>query len=176
MNQEQLLAGFETYLANLSVYDYLGLSAIFLLFTLLFVLAIALKKHWVLSFLLILIGFTLLAASPMLLNFGMRHSAKQADITIYQGKKLQYTQAVLIHGALTNNGVLDFKRCTVTAKIAKAATNPVLAFVHQAKPLRTQHLTIDQPIKKGETFPFRMIVENFTYAKPFRIVTYANCW
>jgi hypothetical protein len=89
-------------------------------------------------------------------------------------KKLNFTQAVVVKGRITNESKKNFKSCKITASAYSITSNKYKNYIKKFKPF--QNMSINEyDIKKGETREFKIIVEPFTYTRDYNISLGADC-
>ncbi len=170
----QLRSIIQAFVESLHDYDYILFAISGGLFFLILLLAILLRKKTGLSLLLVLIAFIIIIAGPIV-GYNYIHSTiyktEINDITI---KRLEFSEALVIKGSLTNLGKEPFKKCTISTKAYKGATNFLEELVYPLKPFQKMSI-LKHDINISEVVDFKMILEPFTYSKEYNISIKANC-
>ena len=171
----QLRTTIHSFVESLHDYDYILFAISGALFFLILLLAIILRKKVGLSLLLVLVSFIIVIAGPIL-GYNYIHSTlfktEINDLTI---KRLEFSEAVVIKGTLTNLGKQPFKKCTISSKAYKGATNFFEELVYPLKPFQKMSILKQEDINISESVDFKMILEPFTYSKEYNISIKANC-
>jgi uncharacterized protein DUF2393 len=162
------------FINELITYDYILFGSVFLLFILFIILGIVLRKKTALAILLILLSFTILIAGPTVGYLKMHDFIFKNNIELTSQKKLNFTQAVVVKGKVTNNSQRFFKSCKITASTIKVSKNELKNYLYSFKPFAKMSI-LEQDIAVGETREFKIIIEPFTYSKDFNVSIGAKC-
>jgi len=162
------------FIEGLILYDYILFGAVLVLFVLLIVLAILLRKRLGIAIFLVLFAFAIFLLGPSLGYVVMHKYLFKADTELISQKKLNFSKAVIVKGKLTNNSRFNFKSCVVTAEIYKVTKNKYKNYIYKLKPFQKMSI-VEKDIQKGETRNFKIIVEPFTYKKDYNISLEASC-
>lgn len=162
------------FINELITYDYILFGSVFLLFILFIILGIVLRKKTALAILLILLSFTILIAGPTVGYVKMHDYIFKNTIELTSQKKLNFTQAVVVKGKVTNNSQRFFKSCNITASTLKVSKNELKNYLYSFKPFAKMSI-LEQDIAVGETREFKIIIEPFTYSKDFNVSIGAKC-
>ncbi len=162
------------FINNLILYDYILFGAIFVLFILLLVLTILLRHKTFLAVFLLLFAFCLLFIGPVVGYIQMHQFLFKNTTQLMSQKKLNFTQAVVVKGVLSNESKFDFKSCKITASAYKVSGNPVKDLIFPLNPFKKMSI-LEEDIAQGETRNFKIIVEPFTYSKDYNISIKARC-
>ena len=158
---------------SLTKYDVMALGwVLFLAFLLMILGAFVRRKS--LSYFLLLIGLSLLFAGPPAIKIAMDHYLRAAKVTVTNVKPLHYSHALLIEGDLTNEGRSDFSACDLVASIDTHTSKK--GFASLWNPERVFIQRIPGPIVKGETKPFRIIVDRFRSDGDVNASVTARCY
>ncbi len=170
----QLRSTILSFVESLHDYDYILFAISGALFFLILLLAIILRKKTGFSLLLVLLAFIIIISGPIV-GYNYIHSTifktEINDLTI---KELEFSEAVVIKGTLTNLGKQSFKKCTISSKAYKGATNFLEELVYPLKPFQKMSI-LKKDINMSESVDFKMILEPFTYSKEYNISIKANC-
>ena len=170
-----LKTSLQSLITTFHTYDYILFGASALLFLLLIILAIVLHQKTVLSLILILIAFTTLVAGPIF-GYNYVHSTLyKTEISDLHIKKLEFSQAVVIKGRLTNLGKQSYTKCKISSKAYKGATNFLEEIVLPFKPFIKMSILKTDTIDVNQSIDFKMILEPFTYSKEYNISIKASC-
>lgn len=159
---------------GLITYDYILFGGVFFLFFLFIILGILLRKKTAIAVFLILLGFLLLVLGPTLGYIKMHEFLFKNSTVLTAQKRLEFTQAVVVRGTVTNESKVDFESCKVTARTYKVSKNTLKNYLYQFKTIKKMSI-VREDIKIGETKEFKIIVEPFTYSKDYNISVGADC-
>jgi len=165
---------FIVFMDSLISYDYILFGSIFLIFFILVVLALVLRKKIGLSIFLILLAFVFLLVAPIAGYTKMHNTIFKKELTLVSQKKLQFTQAAVVFGTLKNVSKKDFQSCLITAIVTKKSTNKYKNYIYGFKPIKKMSI-IEEDIIMGNEIEFKIIVDPFTYQKDFNIKLEADC-
>ncbi len=171
----QLRTTLQDFVATLHDYDYILFAVSGALFFLMLLLAIILRHRTGLSLLLVLFSFIVIIAGPIT-GYNYIHSTLfKTDITDLKIKRLEFSEAVVIKGTLTNLGKQSYHKCKISSKAYKGATNFFEEIVHPLNPFIEMSIIEQEEINISESIDFKIILEPFTYAKEYNISIKANC-
>ncbi len=171
---EHLKLQLKEFIEGLILYDYILFGAVLVLFVLLIVLAILLRRRLGLAIFLVLLAFATFFLGPTLGYIEMHKFLFKNQTELISQKKLHFTQAVIVKGKLTNLSKLDFKLCKITAELYRVTPNKYKNYIYKLKPFQKMSI-IEEDIKKGQSRNFKIIVEPFTYKKDYNISLEASC-
>ena len=159
----------------LILYDYILFGAVIALFILFLLLAILIRHRIGLSIFFILLAFVFLLLGPTL-GYKMMHSfLYKNSIKITTIKQLEFTDALLIEGDLTNTSKLEFLTCKIKAAAYKVSGKKILDMIYPYKPFKKAYLKLDTMIKPNETKSFKMFMEPFHYKIDYNLSIGADC-
>jgi len=162
------------FIDSLIKYDYILFGSILLIFFILVVLALVLRKKATLSIFLVVFSFMFLLVSPIV-GYAKLHSYLFKNIlTLTSEKKLQFTKAVVVFGTLKNISQRDFKACQITAIVTRASKNKYKNYIYGFKPVMKMSI-IEEDIVIENEIDFKIIVEPFTFKKDYNITLEADC-
>ena len=166
---------FQNFAETLHMYDYVLFGISGALFLVLLFLAILLRNKIGLSLLLVLLSFITLIAGPII-GYNLIHSTlyktKVTELTI---KKLEFTQALIIKGTLTNLGKQTFKKCKISSSAYRGAHNIVEEWVFPLKPFMKRSIIREETIDINSSINFKILLEPFTYSKEYNVSLKVNC-
>ncbi len=162
------------FIDGLITYDYILFGSVFVLFILLVILGIVFRKKTILAVFMILLGFIILFLGPTLGYQKMHEFIFKNTIELTSQKKLNFTNAVIVKGKITNDSKYIFKSCRITASAHKSSKNELKHFIYSFKPFKKMSI-LEDDIEIGETREFKIIVEPFTYSKDYNISLGAKC-
>jgi len=162
------------FIDGLILYDYILFGGSFFLFLLFLILALVLHKKTNIASFFALLSFLVLFVVPTygyieLHNYLFKNSTK-----ILSQKRLQFCDAIVIKGTLSNDSKLDFIECKITADVHKVSKNKYKNYIYQFKTIKKMSI-LKEDILKGETITFKILVEPFTYSKDYNISIGAKC-
>ena len=163
-----------TFIDGLIVYDYILFGSVFILFLLLIILAIVLRKKVTLAVFLTLFSFMLLFVGPVIGYIQMHKFLFKNSTVLTSQKKLNFTKAVVVKGTLKNESKFNFKRCKITASAYKVSGNAIKDMILPFKPFKKMSI-LEYDIGKQEIREFKIIVEPFSYSKDYNISIGASC-
>ncbi len=159
---------------NLLIYDYILFGAVFALFILFMLLAVLLRRRIGIAVFLLLLGFIILMVGPTFGYIEMHKYLFKNSTKLISEKKLNFVEAIVVQGSLTNESKFNFKECRVSATVYKNSSNKLKNLIFKLKPLKKNSLIVHD-ILKGETKNFKLFVEPFRYSKDYNITLGANC-
>lgn len=162
------------FIDGLIMYDYILFGAVFVLFILLIILSILLRKKVFFALFLFLLSFSLLLLGPTLGYQKMHEYLFKNSTKLLSEKRLEFVNAIVVKGSLTNESKLNFTSCLITAKVHKVSKNELKKYIYQFKTIKKMSI-LEENIGKGETINFKIIVEPFTYSKDYNISLGAKC-
>lgn len=165
----------QAFVETLHLYDYILFSISAALFILLLFLAILLRKKLALSLILVILSFIILIAGPIFGYNKIHNSIYKTKISDMSIKRLEFSQAVVIKGTLTNLGQESFKKCKISSSAYKGATNFLEELVHPLKPFMKRSIAIQEMIDINNSIDFKLVLEPFTYSKEYNISVKVNC-
>ena len=166
---------FQSFIETLHLYDYVFFSASAALFLLLLTLAIILRNRVGFSLFLVLLSFIILITGPIVGYQYVHSSIYKTEIHDLNIKKLEFSQAIVIKGTLTNLGMQAFKKCTVSSSAYRGADNFLEALVYPLKPFMKRSIVKEENIDINKSSDFKLILEPFTYSKEYNISVKVDC-
>ncbi len=162
------------FIDGLIMYDYILFGSAFVLFILFIILGIMLRKKVFIATLFIFIGFASLLLGPSLGYVKMHDYLFKNTTTISSQKRLEFTQAIVVKGKITNESKFNFTSCKISANVHKTSKNEYKNMILKFKTIKKMSI-IEKDILKGETRAFKIIVEPFTYKKDYNISIGGKC-
>lgn len=162
------------FIAGLIPYDYALFGAVFLLFLLFIILGLLLRRKLLLALFFILLGFTTLIAGPIVGYIQLHNYLFKNSVELVSQKRLQFSEAVVVHGKLTNESKRDFKECTITASAYSVTKNKYKNYLKKFKPFKKMSI-VEKDIAKSQTRDFKIIVEPFRHRGDYNISLGADC-
>ena len=159
---------------GLIVYDYVLFASALGLFLLFIVLAIVLRRKLALSIFLILISFSILALAPTVGYAKMHEWLFKNTTKITSQKRLEFMDAIVLKGTLSNDSEFDFSSCKITANVRKVSKNSLKNYLYQFKTINKTSI-FEEDVGKGQLIDFKIIIEPFTYSKDYNITLGAKC-
>lgn len=163
------------FIHHLLIYDYLLFGGIILLFLLLLIVAIALRHKVGLAVFLVFIAFGVLTAGPVGGYIVLHHYLFKHKIHLQEVKKLEFTEALLVRGRIENTSKRPFSECTLHTGIHKVMHNRYIDPIYPYFPFKKDNSRLHQQVQPGESLPFKLLIEPFTYEKDFNITLKAEC-
>jgi hypothetical protein len=119
-------------------------------------------------------AFSILLLGPTLGYIELHNYLFKNKLELVSQKKLNFTQAVVVKGRITNESKKYFKSCKITANAYAITSNKYKNYLKKFKPFQNMSISIYN-IQKGETRNFKIIVEPFTYTRDYNISLGADC-
>ncbi len=163
-----------TFIDGLIIYDYILFGSVFALFILFIVLGIVLRRKIALAIFLIFLAFIILFSGPTIGYIKMHEYLFKNSVELMSQKKLNFTEAVVVKGKLTNESKKIFKSCKITASAHKVSKKKLKTFIYSFKSFKKMSI-IEGDIAVGQVREFKIIVEPFTYSKDYNISLEAKC-
>jgi len=122
-------------------------------------------KRSILAFLFFfLLSVLTIFVAPIGSNFLVKNFVNKSELVLSNSKKLQFYDAFMLSGKITNRGRFDFKKCVITLNIYKPNANPLKNAVNRyLKPLLRDEFFMDEKIPRDESSDFRFLIEDFKY-------------
>jgi uncharacterized SAM-binding protein YcdF (DUF218 family) len=155
-------------------YDYVLFGISFILFFLLVVLGILLRKHTFFALIFIILGFSVLLVAPTLGYVKLHEFLFKNSLVLLSQKRLEFTQAVVVKGSITNESKKPFAECKITASAYKVTSNKYKNYLKKLKPFQKMSIVLNN-IAVSETQNFKIIIEPFTYQYDYNISLGADC-
>ncbi|MDF1880289.1 DUF2393 family protein [Sulfurimonas sp. MAG313] len=166
---------FQAFVQTLHMYDYVLFAASGALFLLFLVMGILLRNKIGLSLLLVLFAFISLIAGPILGYHYVHASIYKTKISNLEIKKLEFSQAIVIKGTITNYGKESFKRCKISSSAYKGASNFLQELVYPLKPFLKRSILTEEALDINASTDFKLMLEPFTYSKEYNISVKVDC-
>jgi len=163
-----------TFVKELIVYDLILFGSSFILFILLIILGIILRQKTAIAVLIVLLSFSILFLVPTLGYIKMHEYLYKQKTELLSEKKLNFNNAIVVKGLITNESKRFFKKCSIKASAIKVTPNKFKNFIFSFKPIVTSIIT-EQNIEIGETREFKIIVEPYNYKGDYNIIIGAKC-
>lgn len=171
----KLKASFQAFVESLHTYDYVLFGICGALFLVLLFLAILLRNRVGLSLLLVLLSFITLIAGPIIAYTYIHSTVYKTEISELEIKRLEFSQAVVIKGKLTNLGKENFKKCKISSSAYRGATNFLEELVFPLKPFFKRSIIKEENIDINSSLDFKLLLEPFTYSKEYNISVKVDC-
>jgi len=163
------------FIHNLLVYDYILFGVVIALFILFLILAVVLHKKTLVSVVLVLLSFVILLLGPTLGYKILHNYLFKTTHTIEEVKALEFSQALIVKGTLSNDSQRALHKCKVTAQVYKVANNAVLDMLYPLNPFKKTSIVLPDVLEKNSTVAYKIIVEPFTYTKDYNVSLGVNC-
>ncbi len=160
---------------GLILYDFILFGATGALFILLIILAVILRHRTAISITSIALGFIILILAPTLGYIKMHDYLFKNDIHVTQIKALEFTDALLIQGTLTNSSKRSFTTCAIKAGAYKISGNAFMDTFLPFAPFKKGSRTLDTIMEPNATQSFKLFLEPFHYSKEYNITIRASC-
>ncbi|ADN09903.1 conserved hypothetical protein [Sulfurimonas autotrophica DSM 16294] len=162
------------FIDGLISYDYILFGASFILFILFIIFALLLRKKLIVALFFIFLGFATLVLGPTFGYIQMHKYIFKNSTKLLSQKKLNFVQAVVVKGTITNESKFDFGECKITAEVYKVTKNKYKNYLFKLKPFQKMSI-LEQNLPKGQMREFKIIIEPFRYQKDYNISLGASC-
>jgi len=162
------------FIDGLITWDYLLFGSVFVLFLLFVILGIILRKKLILAVFFILLAFSTLLLGPTLGYIKLHEILFKNKTVLLSQKQLQFMEAVVVKGTITNESKKNFKECKITASAYAISSNKLKNYLKKFKPLKKMSI-VEKDIAIAETREFKIIVEPFRYSRDYNISLGADC-
>ncbi|MDH4944515.1 DUF2393 domain-containing protein [Sulfurimonas sp. C5] len=165
---------FQNFVDGLVTQDFILFGSILVLFILLIVLALFMREKLKTAIFLVLLAFTIVVLGPSYGYIKLHEYIFKNKVEFLSQKKLNFVEAVVVKGKVTNISTRDFRECRVSAYVFKASSNKFKNYIYGLKPLQKMSIDIDG-LLQNETKEFKIIVEPFKYEYNYNISLEADC-
>lgn len=165
---------FQDFADGLIAQDFVLFGSVLLLFIFLIVLALVIRRKLKTAIFLVLLAFTIVIITPSYGYIKLHQYLFKNKVELLSQKKLNFVEAVVVKGNITNIATRDFAKCQITAYASKASSNKLKNYLYELKPFQKMSITIDE-LLRGQTKEFKIIVEPFTYQYNYNISVEAEC-
>jgi hypothetical protein len=159
---------------SMTKYDYMAIGWVLFLSILFLILAAFVRRRGATYFLLFL-GLVLLFFGPPMIKVALDNFIRAAEVETTKVKPLKYSRSLLLEGNLTNRGRIDFSSCDLVVSLYRPNT-PLKEWAAYLKPFRVAVVAIEAPLTRGETKPFRVLVDDFRVEGDFNATLFARCY
>jgi hypothetical protein len=175
---ETLKLSFLTYLRHLGAYDFIGLVWFGFTFLALIVLAIFIaKRSSALALLLIIFALIFFAIAPFALKYKLNDYLRPTSTHVHTVKKLTFSDSIIIEATLNNLSSKDFSICLFQTQLFKKTSQEgIRKYLAQLKPLANQSILVRQPFLAGESFEYKTLFDDFSYAGDVEATLKAECY
>lgn len=163
------------FIHTLSLYDYLLFGGILFFFLLFIILALLFHHRLKIAIALIVMAFLLITIAPFSGYMLLHKTLYNHTLTLTTVQDLQFSDALLLRGDLTNTSNQTFNECTIAFGVSKTSSIKLLNNMYPYTPFKTQKLILMGPIKPNESRNFKLLIEPFTYPKRFSVTARGIC-
>lgn len=163
------------FIHHLLPYDYLLFGGIFILFILLLVIAIVVRRKVGLAIFFVFVAFGVLTAGPVVGYTILHQYLFKHHIIIKEVKALEFTEALLIKGDINNTSKRPFSECILRAGVYKVTHNRYIDPLYPYIPFKKSSIVLNETIKPGKSESFKLFVEPFRYTKDYNVTLKAEC-
>ena len=165
------------YFQNLTLYDYIGVSIVGIVFLLLFILSIILifKKPF--------LGFLIFIFSILELPFGifgikefLNQTLRKSEFVIKKIKPLHFSNSLLLEAEVKNLSKTNFSQCLIELKIIQKSDSKLKNFLYKLKPLQIKTIYLYKPIQKNSSYTIKRILDNVLYNDSEKLVSKIACY
>ncbi len=165
---------FQNFVDGLVTQDFILFGGVLVLFILLIFLALVLRRKLKTAVFLVLLAFTIVIVGPSYGHIKLHQYLFKNKVELLEQKRLNFVEAVVVKGKITNISKRDFSRCSIVASAYKASSNKVKNYLYGLKPFQKMSITIDG-LLQNESKEFKIIVEPFNYENNYNITLEADC-
>jgi hypothetical protein len=162
------------FLHGLTNYDYILFTAIFVIFLLLLILTLILRKRMFFASIFLILSLATLFVGPFVGYIQLHDYLYKCNTKITEVKALEFTPALVVTGNITNESQRDFSACKININIFKVAHNQILDAIFPFNPFQSMQV-IETNILKGETRDLKIIVEPFSYKQDYNVSLGVDC-
>ncbi len=173
---EKIREAIITFFQSLTGYDYLGFFVTMVLFMMLLFLALYFRHRTKLSFLITLIGFVFFFGGPVAVHALVKATLFKHESQVKEVRQLHYSDTLLVKGELHYLGKHKARYCEVSVAVHKEGGNFFKALVYKMKPLQEGSTKVEKELEKGETTPFKVVIEPFNYGGDYNITIASGCF
>ncbi len=171
----QIKATLHDFIASLHLYDYIIFGVSGALFVLILLLAILLRRKAVLSLILVLLAFIILIALPISGYNYIHDQLYRTELSNLNIKRLEFSEAIVIKGTITNRGKQNFTTCKISSHAYKSASGFLEELVYPLKPFQKVSIVKQEELGIDHSLDFRLVMEPFTYTDDYNISMKVNC-
>jgi hypothetical protein len=171
----QIKATLHDFIASLHLYDYIIFGVSGALFILILLLAILLRRKAILSLILVLLAFIILFSLPIGGYNYIHTQLYKTELTDLTIKRLEFSEAIVIKGTVTNRGKQNFSKCTISSHAHKGASGFLEELIYPLKPFQKASIVKEEDLGMGESLEFKLVMEPFTYTNDYNISMKVNC-
>lgn len=161
-------------LDSLIVQDYILFTSVFVLFLVLMILAVYLRRKKNVSRLLASSSFLILLLGPTFGYIQMHKFLFKNGVELIDQKKLEFTKAIVVKGELRNDSSNDFRQCKIIATAYRKTTSELKNYILRLKPIQKSSFIIKN-VRMSETKEFKMFIEPFDYEYAYKVGLEASC-
>ena len=162
------------FIHNLITYDYMLFGGVLLLFILLILLGLLLRKKLGFALFFISLAFVTLFIGPIVGYTQLHNYLFKNSIQLISQKKLHFSEAVIVRGRLSNESRRRFQSCTITLHAYGVTSSRLKNYLKELKPFKKMSI-IEEDIAVAESREFKIIVEPFRYSREYNISLGAAC-
>ena len=162
------------FIHELTNYDYILFAALFVIFLLLLICTLLLRKKRFLGSFMLILSLGVLFGGPVVGYIQLHEYLYKNSSKITQIKALEFTPALVVIGSVTNESQRDFSTCKINVNIFKVAHNEILDAIFPLNPFETMQV-IENDITQGETRDLKIIVEPFNYKQDYNLSLGVHC-
>ena len=159
---------------SLTKYDLMAIGWVVLLALLMLIMAIFIKRRS-LSYFLFFLGFVLFFFGPPAIKIALDRIIRATEVTVTAVKPLKFSQTLLLEGNITDRGKIDFSDCDLLIVTYRPDT-PLKTWAAWFKPRHVYLRRLNQPLLRGETKDFRLLVDPFYDRGDFNVTVDARCY
>jgi len=124
------------FIDGLIKWDYLLFGSAFILFIFFVILGIVLRKKLLLALLFIFLAFAILLLGPTLGYIKLHETLFKNSTNVLTQKRLQFMEAVVVKGSVTNESKKYFRECKITASVYSVSSNKYKNYLKKLKPFK----------------------------------------
>lgn len=163
------------FINHLLIYDYFLFGGVILLFILLLLVAVVVREKIALAVVFVVLAFLVLTVGSFAGYKTMHHYLFKHKVVLTETRGLEFTEALLIRGEVTNLSKRTFSECTFQAGVYKVTHNRYLDPFYPYMPFKKHSWVLKETIKPGESVSFKFFVEPFRYTKDYNTTIKADC-
>ena len=163
------------FLHSLSAVSYLTFFALFLIWILIVLLAIMVKKNKIASGVLFFVATILFFVGPFVSYYICEFYFKKTTFSNVQIKQLKYAKKVIIKGVVTNNSKIPLKECRLIAVAFNKYSGRKYLIKKLFKPDYQSYVLLKSPFKPNEKEEFYITLNGIKDYKRYYLNYTLNC-
>lgn len=162
------------FIEGLILYDYVLFGASLFLFLLFVILAVIKRDNVKIALFFVLLAMVVVTLGPTYGYVKLHTTLFANKVELISQKRLQFVEAVVIKGKITNISKRNFSQCKITAQLYPVSRNKYKNYILKFKPFQKMSI-VKEDIAVGVSKEFKMIVDPFHYPYKYGVSLKADC-